>query len=298
MTVSHVASGKVREIFSLDDDKLVLVTTDRLSAYDVVLADPIPDRGRVLTQMTAFWLDRFDGVVAHHLLSIDDADVKALPRDILEGVADADGDPEYLLGRTMICRRADMLPIEAIVRGYLYGSAWREYRDTGKAVGLELPAGMKLAEKLPQPAFTPSTKADVGLHDENIDMARARELAGATADEVAALSLDLYGRAAEYAAERGIIIADTKFEFGIAGGLLTLCDEVLTPDSSRFWYTHEWSPGEDPPALDKQFVRTYLDGTDWPKTPPPPPLPADVVAATRARYVEAYEALTGAKFPY
>lgn len=173
MTVSHIASGKVREMFALDDDKLVLVTTDRLSAYDVVLADPIPDRGRVLTQMTAFWLDRFDGIVAHHLLSVDDGDVKALPRDVLESLADADGDPEYLLGRTMICRRAEMLPIEAIVRGYLYGSAWREYRDTGQAVGLDLPAGMKLAEQLPRPAFTPSTKAEIGLHDENIDMAGA-----------------------------------------------------------------------------------------------------------------------------
>lgn len=298
MTVSHIASGKVREIFALDDDKLVLVTTDRLSAYDVVLDDPIPDRGRVLTQMTAFWLDRFDGVVAHHLLSVDDADVKALPRDILEGCADADGDPEYLFGRTMICRRAQMLPIEAIVRGYLYGSAWREYRDTGKAVGLDLPAGMKLAEALPRPAFTPSTKAAVGLHDENIDMDRARELAGPVADEVAALSLDLYARASAYAAERGVIIADTKFEFGTVAGTLTLCDEVLTPDSSRFWYAKEWTPGEDPPALDKQFVRTYLDGTDWAKTPPPPSLPADVVAATRGRYVEVYEALTGSQFPY
>ncbi|MBX7160619.1 MAG: phosphoribosylaminoimidazolesuccinocarboxamide synthase [Acidimicrobiia bacterium] len=285
-------------MFALDDDKLVLVTTDRLSAYDVVLADPIPDRGRVLTQMTAFWLDRFDGIVAHHLLSVDDGDVKALPRDVLESLADADGDPEYLLGRTMICRRAEMLPIEAIVRGYLYGSAWREYRDTGQAVGLDLPAGMKLAEQLPRPAFTPSTKAEIGLHDENIDMARARELAGAAADEVAALSLDLYGRAAELAAERGIIIADTKFEFGTVDGRVALCDEVLTPDSSRFWYTREWTPGQDPPALDKQFVRTYLDGTDWPKTPPPPALPADVVAATRARYVEVYEALTASKFPY
>jgi len=296
--ISHIASGKVREIFSLDEDRLVLVTTDRLSAYDVVLDDPIPDRGRILTLMTAFWLDRFDGVVAHHLLSVDDDDVAGLPRAIVEAIPDARGDGDWLLGRTMICKRAQMLPIEAIVRGYLYGSAWREYRDTGKAVGLDLPAGMSLAAKLPEAVFTPSTKAEVGLHDKNIDMDAARNIAGKVADDVAAVSLDLYRRAADYAADRGIIIADTKFEFGLVGDELTLCDEVLTPDSSRFWYTAEWTPGEDPPALDKQFVRRHLDSTDWDKTPPPPRLPTEVVVATRARYVEAYEGLTGSKFPY
>lgn len=280
----HVASGKVREIWALDDDRLAIVSTDRLSAFDVVLPDPIPDRGRVLTQMSAFWMERFADLVPHHLLSIADVDVEALPDEI--------GHPDDLRGRTMIVRRADMLPLECIVRGHLYGSAWREYERTGRATGMDLPAGMVVAQKLPEPVFTPSTKAESG-HDENIDMDAARRLVGDMADRLAEVSLRLFDEASAFAAEHGVIICDTKFEFGLVDGELTLCDEAFTPDSSRFWYTDEWTPGQDPPALDKQFVRKYLETLDWDKTPPGPELPPEVVEQTRARYIEVFERLTG-----
>lgn len=291
-TPEHIASGKVREIYALAEDRLAIVTTDRLSAYDVVLDDPIPDRGRVLNLMSEFWMRRFSDVVDNHLITTADADIA----DIASSAPEI-GDKEDLIGRTAIVRRAEMLPLECIVRGYLYGSAWREYEKTGSATGLDLPAGMQIAEKLPEPTFTPSTKALEG-HDENIDVDTARRLVGEWTDELARISLELYEAAAAYAEARGVIIADTKFEFGLVDGGLVLCDEAFTPDSSRFWYTHEWEPGSDPPALDKQFVRGFLDGTDWDRTPPAPRLPQDVVDATRRRYVEAYEVLTDTSFPW
>lgn len=290
--IEHLASGKVREIHGLGSDRLAIVTTDRLSAYDVILDDPIPDRGRVLNLMSVFWMQRFADKVSNHLLSVADDAVAELA-----SAAPEIGTKEELIGRTAIVRRAEMLPIECIVRGYLYGSAWREYKATGTATGLDLPAGMQIAEQLPEPTFTPSTKATDG-HDENIDMTAARGLVGDMADELAQLSVDLYVQASEYARERGVIIADTKFEFGLIDGELVWCDEAFTPDSSRFWYVHEWQPGQDPPALDKQFVRSYLDTTDWDKTAPAPRLPSEVIAQTRARYVEAYEVLTDDSFPW
>ncbi|MGH9211159.1 MAG: phosphoribosylaminoimidazolesuccinocarboxamide synthase [Acidimicrobiales bacterium] len=281
----HVHSGKVRDIYALDDDRLLMVTSDRLSAFDVVMDEPIPDKGRVLTAMSAFWFAEVAGVVAGHLLSTDVAD---LPADV-QGQAGA----EALAGRIMITRRAEMLPVECIVRGYLSGSAWKEYRAFGTMHGSPLPAGLLESERLPEPVFTPSTKATEG-HDENISYEQAARLIG---DDLAArlrdVCVELYRRGAAWALDRGIIIADTKFELGLVDGALTLCDEVLTPDSSRFWPADAHQPGAPPPSFDKQPVRDYLDTRDWDKKPPPPPLPAAVVDATSRRYVEAYERITG-----
>ncbi len=285
----HLASGKVREIWQYGDS-LVLVATDRLSAYDVVFGEEIPDRGRVLTLMSQFWMSKLANVVPNHLIEViaDKAAADRLPSAL--------GAPDYLVGRTTVCRKAQMLPIECIVRGYLYGSAWKEYQSKRKVSGVPFPDNMQLAEKLPSPIFTPSTKATEG-HDVNIDMDAAYGLVGRErAEEVAGISIDLYEQASSFALERGVIIADTKFEFGLIDGKIVLCDEVFTPDSSRFWYTKDWQPGIDPPSLDKQFVRNYLDETDWDKTPPAPHLPPDVVEATRDRYIEAYEVLTGSVF--
>lgn len=283
-SVRHVASGKVREIYALNDERLAIITTDRISAYDVILNDPIPDKGRVLTQLSTFWMDKLAGIVPNHLITAADEDVAELPSEV--------GAPNWLQGRTMIVRRAEMFPLECIVRGYLAGSAWREYSRSGKAVGLDLPTGLQQAERLPQPVFTPSTKTKEG-HDENLSLEEARSLVGNVIDELARISLALYRRAAAYAEQRGIIIADTKFEFGLVNGQITLADEVLTPDSSRFWYVRDWVPGTNPPSLDKQIVRDWLDSTGWDHTPPPPRLTDEVIRATHARYVEAYEALTG-----
>jgi phosphoribosylaminoimidazole-succinocarboxamide synthase len=265
-----------------------MVTSDRLSAFDVVMAEPIPDKGRVLTAMSAFWFERFAGLVQGHLLSTDLADLAEL------GIA-AD-DPE-LAGRVMLCRKAEMLPVECIVRGYLTGSAWKEYRASGTMHGTELPAGLLESARLPEPVFTPSTKAEVGDHDINITFEQAADQVGTElAERMRDVSLRLYAEGAAWAAERGILIADTKFELGVLDGELILCDEVLTPDSSRFWPADRWQPGTTPPSFDKQPVRDHLEGLDWDKSPPPPPLGADVVAATRARYVEAYERITGRSF--
>lgn len=288
---THVRSGKVREVYEACEggDELCIVATDRISAYDVVFAEPIPDRGRVLTLMSAFWMELLSDVVPNHLVRVILQPDSTLPQ--------AAGDPEWLVGRTTVARRAEMFPLECIVRGYLYGSAWREYETCGSATGLDLPPAMQLAARLPEPMFTPSTKASTG-HDETIDMDTARGLVGIVADELERISVELYVKGAAYAAQRGIIVADTKFEFGLVDGEVTLCDEAFTPDSSRFWYRRDWEPGTDPPALDKQFVRAYLDSTGWDKQPPPPPLPVDVASATRARYVEAYEALTRRTFPW
>ena len=285
MSSAPLYSGKVRDIYAVGDDRLLMVTSDRISAFDVVMAEPIPDKGRVLTAMTAFWSEQLASVAPSHLLSTDLAD---LPEDLRE--------PGWE-GRVMLCHKAEMLPIECIVRGYLTGSAWKEYRTSGTMHGTALPAGLLESAQLPDPVFTPSTKAAVGDHDENISFAAAAELVGAEVAEAAReVSLELYRRGAEWAAERGILIADTKFELGMVDGVLTVCDEVLTPDSSRFWPADRWEPGATPPSFDKQPVRDHLDGLDWDKAPPPPPLPGEVVAATSARYVEAYERISGRRF--
>jgi phosphoribosylaminoimidazole-succinocarboxamide synthase len=280
-----VYSGKVRDIYDAGDDRLLMVTSDRLSAFDVVMAEPIPGKGRVLTAMTDFWLSHLSDVAGSHLLSTDLADVPAAART-----------PE-LAGRVMLCRRAEMLPVECIVRGYLSGSAWKEYQRSGTMNGTALPVGLQESEQLPEPVFTPSTKAAIGDHDENITYDEAAAILGdPVAERARAISLELYRRAAAWAGERGIIIADTKFELGFIDGELVVCDEVLTPDSSRFWPADEWKLGVTPPSFDKQPVRDYLDGLDWDKAPPPPPLPAEVVDASAHRYREAYERITGRSF--
>jgi phosphoribosylaminoimidazole-succinocarboxamide synthase len=282
LSLPYVYSGKVRDIYDAGDDRLLMITSDRISAFDVVMAEPIPSKGRVLTAMTAFWLDHFADVADSHLLSTDLADLPEAAQ-----VPD-------VAGRAMLCRRAEMLPVECIVRGYLSGSAWKEYRTSGTMHGTSLPSGLQESEQLPEPVFTPSTKAEIGLHDENITYEDAVNILGKeVAEQARETSLELYRRGAAWAADRGIIIADTKFEFGFIDGELALCDEVLTPDSSRFWPADVWAPGATPPSFDKQPVRDYLDGLDWDKTPPPPPLPADVVAASAQRYREAYERITG-----
>ena len=288
LPLPHLYSGKVRDIYTVDDDRLLMVTSDRLSAFDVVMAEPIPQKGRVLTAMSAFWFGEMADVVQGHLISTDVAD---LPADVQAVAGEAD-----LAGRVMLTRRAEMLPIECIVRGYLSGSAWKEYRAYGTMHGTRLAEGLRESDRLPEPVFTPSTKADEG-HDENISFEQAVELIGAEmAARVRDVSLDIYQRGADWARERGIIIADTKFELGLVDGELILCDEVLTPDSSRFWPVDAYEPGQSPPSFDKQPVRNYLETLDWDKKPPPPPLPADVVDATSRRYIEAYERITGRSF--
>jgi phosphoribosylaminoimidazole-succinocarboxamide synthase len=283
LPLPHLHSGKVRDIYAVGDDQLLLVTSDRISAFDVVMAEPILHKGRVLTAMSAFWFEQLGDIVPNHLVSLDPADVP--------GLNGANGD---LAGRVMLCRKAEMLPIECIVRGYLSGSAWKEYKATGTMHGMALPSGLQESDQLPEPVFTPSTKAEIGDHDENISFEAAAKLIGDDlATRVRDVSLELYSRGAAWARERGIIIADTKFELGTIAGQLVVADEVLTPDSSRFWPADEWQPGRTPPSFDKQPVRDYLDGLDWDKAPPPPPLPAEVVDATSRRYVEAYERITG-----
>jgi phosphoribosylaminoimidazole-succinocarboxamide synthase len=285
VALRHVASGKVRDIYELDDKHLLFVTSDRMSAFDVVMTEPIPDKGRVLTAITAFWVEQLAGVAPTHLVGV----------DVPPGAAGSDDDRD-LVGRVMVVRRADMLPIECIVRGYLSGSAWAEYQRSQTMHGEKLPAGLRQSERLPEPVFTPSTKATSG-HDQNISFDAAVNLVGAElAGEARRISLSVYQQGAELAAARGIIIADTKFELGLIDGRLAICDEVLTPDSSRFWPADGWEPGRTPPAFDKQPLRDWLESTGWSKTPPPPPLPPEVIAATRGRYIEAYERLTGLRF--
>jgi phosphoribosylaminoimidazole-succinocarboxamide synthase len=269
----HVGSGKVRELFALDDERLLLVASDRISTFDVVLPTEIPDKGRVLTGLSGFWFARTRELCSNHLLALRDD------------------------SRSTECRRLEMLPIECVVRGYLSGSGWKDYRDSGAVCGHELPAGLSESAKLPEPIFTPATKATTG-HDENIDRTQALELMdGERFDEVARVSIALYRFASEFASARGIIIADTKFEFGVDGeGRLVLADEVLTPDSSRFWPADAYEPGGAQPSFDKQFVRDYCESLGWDKTAPGPELPDDVVAGTRARYIEAFERLTGIAF--
>jgi len=281
----HEASGKVRELYGFGD-RLLLVASDRISAFDVVLPTPIPDKGRVLTGLSRFWFERTRGLVRNHMLSVNVADFPAEAQDAPD-----------LAGRSMLAKRLQMLPIECVVRGYLVGTGWKDYRASGSVCGHALPSGLREADKLPEPLFTPSTKATEG-HDANIDRAAGIALVGEERfDEIERLSIEVYRTAADYALERGIIIADTKFEFGVdEHDRIVIGDEVLTPDSSRFWPVDEYAPGGSPPSYDKQYVRNWLETLDWDKTPPGPEIPANVVEGTRARYVEAYERLTGEPF--
>ena len=276
--------GKVRDIYAVGDDKLLVVQTDRLSAFDVILPSPIPGKGEVLTAMSNFWLNKLQHVIPNHLTGIDP-----------ESVVSTDADRAQVRGRAFVAKKLKPLPIEAIVRGYLVGSGWKDYQKTGKVCGIPLPAGLREAEKLPQPLFTPSTKAAVGEHDENISFAQAVELLGeARANEVRDATLALYVEAADYAAGRGIIIADTKFEFGVdEAGKLYLIDEALTPDSSRFWPADQYRVGSNPPSFDKQFVRDWLETSGWNKQPPAPEIPADVLQKTADKYREVLVRLTG-----
>jgi len=288
---SFVRSGKVRDLYAIGEDRLLLVASDRLSAFDVVLPTEIPDKGRVLTGLSRFWFSRTESIVPNHLLA-------AAPEDLPAEMAwDQDASRE-LRGRMMLCRRADVLPIEVIVRGYLAGSGWKDYLRTGAVCGISLPAGLRESERLPEPLFTPSTKAEVG-HDENIDLEEAARLVGADmAERVRDVAIELYKFGSAVAEPAGIILADTKFEFGIERetGELLLIDEVLTPDSSRFWDASDYEPGRAQASFDKQFVRDWLETQAWDKTPPGPELPADIVAGTRQRYVEAFERVTGTSF--
>jgi phosphoribosylaminoimidazole-succinocarboxamide synthase len=286
----YLRSGKVRDLYALPGGRLLMVASDRLSAFDVVLPTRIPDKGRVLTGLSRFWFGRTAGIVPNHLLetdlaTIDDATARSVGTD--------------LRGRMMICRAAEVYPIEAVVRGYLAGSGWKEYRTSGSVCGNGLPAGLRESERLPEPIFTPATKAESGKHDENIDFdAMAGLVGGPAAERIRATALALYGFAAAGTEPAGILLADTKFEFGIepATGELLLIDEALTPDSSRFWDASTYEPGRAQASFDKQFVRDWLETQAWDKTDPGPALPDDVVSGTRARYIEAYERITGASF--
>jgi len=279
-----VRRGKVRDIYDLGD-RLLLVSTDRLSAFDFVLPTGIPQKGRVLTQIAAFWFDLLKE--PNHLITTD-VDKMDLPAGV---------DREQLAGRTTLCRKTEVVPIECVVRGYLAGSGWKEYQQDGTVCGIGLPGGLTESAQLPEPIFTPATKAEQGDHDENISFKRMVDVVGLkVAEELRSRSLDVFHRGSRYARERGILIADTKFEFGRLGDELILIDEVLTPDSSRFWPADRYEPGHSQPSFDKQFVRDWLLGSDWDRISAPPPLPDDVVAKTRQKYVEAYERLTGEKF--
>jgi phosphoribosylaminoimidazole-succinocarboxamide synthase len=270
-----IATGKVRDMYEIGDD-LLMVASDRISAYDVVMPNPIPDKGRVLTQMSVFWFEHTSEICPNHFIS----------QEV----------PEEVEGRALRVRKLEMYPVECVVRGYLSGSGWREYQETGEVCGIALPEGLQQCDKLPEPIFTPATKAEVGEHDENIDLERAAEILGddALAEELQRLSIEIYDHAARHAADKGIILADTKFEFGKSPGAeIVLADEVLTPDSSRFWPADDYSPGRDQDSFDKQYVRNWLDEEGWDHSPPAPELPREVVESTRIRYVEAYEKITG-----
>ncbi len=279
--IKKLRSGKVREVFDLGET-LLFVVTDRISAFDVILADPIPHKGAVLNQISAFWFKRF-GDVPNHLVT---ANFEKFPDDLQTF-------REQLAGRSMIVKKTKPLAVECVVRGYLAGSGWKEYQQSQSVCGIKLPAGLRLASQLPEPIFTPATKAEEG-HDENIDMKRCTQILGeAVADRVKTLSLEIYSRGRDHASQRGIIVADTKFEFGIVDGDLLLIDECLTPDSSRFWPKDQYAVGQSPPSFDKQFVRDYLETLDWDKTPPAPRLPKNVIEKTSAKYREAFRRLTG-----
>jgi phosphoribosylaminoimidazole-succinocarboxamide synthase len=275
--------GKVRDIYAVDDDKLLIVVSDRLSAFDVILPDPIPGKGAVLTGVANFWFDKLSHILPNQLTGID-------PESVVQG----EEEKAQVRGRGLVVKRLKPLPIEAVARGYIIGSGWKDYQSTGAICGIPLPIGLKMAQKLPQPIFTPAYKAEAGAHDENIDFAKVEELVGHDmAVRVRDVTLRLYAEAADYALKKGIIIADTKFEFGLdKDGVLHLIDEALTPDSSRFWPADTYAEGSNPPSFDKQFVRDYLETLDWGKVAPGPKLPADVIAKTSAKYREALEKLT------
>jgi phosphoribosylaminoimidazole-succinocarboxamide synthase len=275
--VSLVSQGKVRDIYAAGGDRLLLVASDRISTYDVVHPTPIPDKGKVLTGLTAFWLEQTADICPNHLVSLTDV-------------------PDDHRGRAMLVERLEMVPVECVVRGYITGSGWKEYQSTGAVCGVELAAGLRESEKLAEPIFTPATKAELGDHDENIDFERMAEIVGdrVLAEALRRISIDLYERGARHALERGIILADTKFEFGRRpDGTLVLGDEVMTPDSSRFWPADGYEPGRSQPSFDKQYVRDWATASGWDKTPPAPPIPDEVVEGTRARYLEAYERVAG-----
>jgi phosphoribosylaminoimidazole-succinocarboxamide synthase len=279
--IKKLRSGKVREVFDLGDT-LLFVATDRISAFDVILPDPIPHKGAVLSQISEFWFKRFN-TIHNHLVT---SNFEEFPKEL-------QAFREQLAGRSMIVRKTRPLPVECVVRGYLAGSGWKEYQESESVCGIKLPARLKLASQLPEPIFTPATKAETG-HDENIDMKRCAKILGENlAERVKTLSLEIYSRGREYAAQKGIIVADTKFEFGTVDGDLLLIDECLTPDSSRFWPADDYLVGQSPPSFDKQFVRDYLETLDWDKSPPAPRLPNDVIENTSAKYVEAFRRLTG-----
>ena len=279
------ASGKVRDVYRLDSDRLLFVATDRISAFDYVLATGIPQKGRVLTQISLFWFDFLKDIVPNHLIT---ADVSQYPAELKKY-------EDQLAGRSMIVMRAEMFPVECVVRGYVSGSAWKEYKATGSVSGIKLPAGLRESAQLPEPIFTPATKATTG-HDENISFDQMVQiLGGATSEQLRDLTLKIYKKASDYARGRGIILADTKFEFGRTAQGITLADEVLTPDSSRFWPADKYQPGSAQESYDKQFVRDYLEQIRWNKQPPAPALPQDVARKTSEKYLEAYQQLTGRK---
>jgi phosphoribosylaminoimidazole-succinocarboxamide synthase len=275
-----IAQGKVRDIYDAGDRRLLLVASDRISTYDVVHPNPIPDKGKVLTGLTALWLDKTAAICPNHLISYTDV-------------------PAEHRGRAMLVERLEMAPVECVVRGYITGSGWKDYQATGAVCGIELPGGLRESEQLPEPIFTPATKAEIGDHDENVDFDRAAEILGdrALLEELRRLSIEIYRLGAEHAREHGIILADTKFEFGRrADGTIVLGDEVLTPDSSRFWPADGYEPGRGQPSFDKQYVRDWASASGWDKSPPAPEIPAEVVAGTRERYVEAYERIAREPF--
>jgi phosphoribosylaminoimidazole-succinocarboxamide synthase len=278
--LNHLSSGKVRDIYAVGEDRLLLVASDRISTYDVVHPTPIPDKGKLLTGLTAFWLERTGAVCPNHLISFTEV-------------------PEEFRGRAMLVERLAMVPVECVVRGYITGSGWKDYQSTGAVCGIELPDGLRESEQLPEPIFTPATKAEVGDHDENVDFDRAAEIVGdrELLEELRRLSIAIYELGTAHARERGIILADTKFEFGRRpDGTIVLGDEVMTPDSSRFWPADGYEPGRGQPSFDKQYVRDWAAGSGWDKTPPAPALPEDVIERTRALYLDAYERITGEPF--
>jgi phosphoribosylaminoimidazole-succinocarboxamide synthase len=275
-----ISQGKVRDIYSVGPEHLLMLTSDRISTYDVVHPTPIPDKGRVLTGLSVFWFERTEHICPNHLVSFEDV-------------------PSEARGRGLLVDRLEMVPVECVVRGYITGSGWKDYQRTGAVCGIGLPAGLEESERLPEPIFTPATKAEVGDHDENVDLERAAQIVGdrGLLEELRRTSIELYSFAAGHAREHGILLADTKFEFGRRpDGTVVLADEVLTPDSSRFWPAHGYAPGRPQPSFDKQYVRDWASETGWDKTPPAPPLPSKVVDGTRARYVEAYERIAGEPF--
>ena len=284
-SLQRIGKGKVRDIYAVDNDKMMIVVSDRLSAFDVVLPDPIPAKGEVLTELANFWFSKLGHVVPNHLTGID-------PETVVKG----EDEKSQVRGRAIVVKKLKPLPVEAVVRGYIIGSGWKDYQASGRICGIELPKGLKQAQKLPEPIFTPATKAESG-HDENISFERMCEIVGKeVGQKVKDISIRLYKEASEFAATKGIIIADTKFEFGLDDkGNVVLIDEVLTADSSRFWPADQYRVGISPPSYDKQFVRDYLETLDWDKTPPAPKLPADVIARTSAKYREALEKIAGKK---